>query len=356
MRPRRVLVVQTAYLGDLVLTTPLIEAVRRGCPDATIHLVTTPGGAALIADDPRVSSVDSFDKRQTPSGILSLLRLAARVRSLAPDVAIAAQRSWRSGWIVRASGADRRIGFRGAAGAWAYTEQVGWDPARHQSERYLALASGLASTARDATVRPSLDPPESAIRAAARRLRSAGLGGRRPWVGLAPGSARPTKRWPVGRFAELARTLASRGFDCCVVGSADERPLADAILHRAREAAPRSLVGEIPLGELPATLALARALVGNDSAPAHIAAAVGTPTVTLFGPTDPDHGYAPRGAHVRLVRAEGPDCRPCSPRGPRRCPRGDLACLAELPSSRVVDALDELVPYAAPRELVGRPG
>ena len=151
---------------------------------------------------------------------------------------------------------------------------------------------------------------------------------------VAPGAAWETKRWPAERFAELARDLVPRTFArVAVVGTAGDRVHAAAVARQMQRAGVASpvidLTGRTTTAELVAVLARAALLVANDSAPAHVAAALGRPVVALFGPTVPAQGFAPLGARVRIAQRVL-RCRPCSRHGSAYCPIGTHECLAAL--------------------------
>ncbi len=338
----RILVVQTSHLGDLVLSTPLLRELRRIAPETSIDVVTTPAGGELYAARPAVDRVLVYDKRWRPSGARSGWRLVRHLLRTPYGVAIAAQRSARSGLMLLLSGAARRIGFRGAAGEWSYRERVTWKPARHAVRRYLALAEPLGGSSESADARPRLTVTPDAARRADRLLASAGIGPGTPILAVAPGALWATKRWTVEGFAAVLDGARKRGLSAVLLGSASERALCERVAALSEAGAP-VLAGRTGILELAALLQRCRALVSNDSGPAHVAAAVGTPVAAVFGPTVPEFGYTPRGAATRIVQHEGLDCRPCDRHGPQVCPLGHFQCMRGIGPERVTAALDGLL-------------
>lgn len=319
----RALVIQTAWLGDAVLTTPLIAAAaaRHG----TVDVLTTPDAAPLFATLPEVVSVITYDKRGAQRGIRHLLRLTFALRARRYAAAYLPHRSVRTAVVARLAGIPRRIGFGNApAPARAlYTERVPF-PDAHESARLAALAGGGPTD-----LRVVLTPADGA--AAQRVLDAEGV--RAPFVALAPGSARPTKRWP--HYAELAARLAADGRSTVVLGAPEDA----GHVRAGRRIA--NLAGRLPIRTSAAVVARADVAVANDSAVMHIAQAVGTPVVAVFGPTAPSLGFAPRGPRDRVVEHAGLDCRPCSTHGDTRCPLGHHRCLRDLPVARVLAAVRE---------------
>lgn len=338
----RVLVVQTAFLGDIVLTTPLLVELKRLDPSGHVTVLTTPLGRAILDGHPAVDVVVTHDKKGADRGPLGVLRAARALRRERCDAAIAAQRSSRTGLLVRASGAARRIGFEGAAGRFAYTDRVPWDGARHAVYRYLALAGPLGGDAERADPTPVLAVRRTAHEKVEALLAGAGIGSSDAILAIAPGSIWGTKRWMPEGFAEVARAAASLGLTPVLIGAPDEAHLCREIAARAGSGT-LVLAGTTGPADLVALLARARALVVNDSGPGHVASAVGTPVVAVFGPTVPAFGYTPFGERNRIVEHESMPCRPCDRHGPQVCPLGHHRCMTEIPSARVLAALAEVL-------------
>jgi len=343
---RRVVVVQTAYLGDLVLTTPLVREIARACEGSSITVVTTALGPDVFAGLPGVDDVIAFDKRA--AGARGLVRMARRLRAGRFEVALVAHRSHRSAALVALAGIGRRIGFAQAPGAWAYTETVARDLGRHAVHRYLALAGPLGGSPESADPRPVVAGAARSRGAARRLLEDVGIGESQPFVALAPGSVWPTKRWTPDGFAGVARGTRALGIESVLVGSsADVEPCL--AVEASVRGGVRSLVGRTTVGEFAAVLERAVAVVGNDSGATHVAAAVGTPAIAVFGPTVPAQGLGPVGDAHRVVEHPGLACRPCGPHGGRRCPLGHFRCMREIGADRVLDVLVPIVERALPR-------
>jgi heptosyltransferase-2 len=323
----RVLVIQTAFLGDVVLSTGLLHllAQRTG----PVDVVTTPAALPLVETHPAVRRAIAYDKRGGDRGIGGMLRLAVRLREARYAQAYLPHRSLRSAMLARLAGIPERIGFAGSPAAWSYTRRIARPVKGHEAERILALAD----PADGARALVQLGITEEDRREADDWL----LRHRVPqgFVAMAPGSIWGTKRWP--GYAELARALDR---PVVIVGGADDRALGETIAL----AAPGRVhlaAGELPLRVSAALLERAAVLVTNDSAPLHFASAAGTPVVAIFGPTVPAFGFGPRGAGDRIVEHDGLACRPCSSHGPQVCPLGHHRCMRELSLARVLEAVEE---------------
>jgi lipopolysaccharide heptosyltransferase II len=326
-----VLVPQTSFLGDVVLTTPLVTAVRRRLAPRRLAVVVRPEAVPLVAGHPDVDDVLVDDKRGADRGLAGMLRVARRLRAERFDVAVVPHRSLRTAVVVAAAGVPRRIGFRESRGAALFHERVPRDRRLHDVERNLALVEPLGGV--DAPPRLYVPvQPAAAARAAAL------LGeGRGPLVAMAPGSVWATKRWRPEGFAHVARALAGEGARVVLLGAASDRELCAAIARQTGGVA-RSLAGETDLATTVAIVDRAAVLVGNDSAPMHVACARDVPVVAVFCATTPALGYGPWGTRVRVVQADLA-CRPCGRHGGMRCPRGTDDCMYLVEPAAVVDAV-----------------
>ncbi len=333
----RGVVIQTAFFGDVILTTPLI---RRACERlaSPVDVVMLPAAMSVLANNPFVRERIPFDKRGKDRGIAGFLRLARLLRKRRYDVAYLAQSSLRSALLAFAARIPRRIGFRSAPGAFLQTHSVTPRGEPHQVERLLALADG-APDRRE----PEIFPGPEDRAAVDALLAEAGIQGE--FVVLAPGSQWGSKRWPF--FPELARTLGQETQLAIVGGPGDRtdaRQIRTALGARTPVADGTGRLSILASGEL---IRRARVLVSNDSAPVHLASAAGTPTVEVYGPTAPVFGFAARAAWSRIVEPEPLDCRPCHHHGPPACPLGHHKCMRTISIGQVlaeVRALLQIVP------------
>ena len=330
------LVIQTSFLGDTVLTTPLIAELARQGP---VDVVTTPASAALLANHPGIRTVVPYDKRQSDRGVRGFLRLAKRLRGFSYHAAYLAQGSLRSAALAAAAGVSRRVGFATSAGRPLYTHKVEYREDLHHAARLLRLAKPDFVPAPN-EVRPRLYPGIPERGAVDRFLALHGaLDPGAPLVALAPGSVWATKRWPF--YAELAEALASHA-RVVVLGAIEDAPLAADVCAAAGKNA-LNATGVLTLLGSAELIRRCRALVTNDSAPQHLASAVDTPTLTIFGPTVPSFGFGPLARHSATMGLSALACRPCDRHGPRSCPLGHWKCMRELTprdvAARVLDIL-----------------
>jgi heptosyltransferase II len=320
------LVIQTAFLGDVVLTTPLLSAVA--ADSGPVDVVTTPVAAPLLENHPAVRQVIAYDKRGSDRGWSGLRKLARRLQAEQYRRAYLPHRSLRSAALGVLARIPSRIGF---SGRWSflYTEARPKPVLGHESDRLLALANKP----------PGLYPPHLRPTAADEQAVARLIDG--PFVAMAPGSIWGSKRW--GYYAELARQLAVRA-PVVVVGGQDDVGLGEEIVQAVGPMGGRAVNAcvKLSLRQSAALIGRAALLVTNDSAPLHLATAMGTPIVALFGPTVTEFGFGPLRAGDVALGIDGLQCRPCSPHGPPRCPLGHHRCMREITVAAVLAAIEEI--------------
>lgn len=344
----RALVIQTAFAGDVILTTPLLTALHNQT-GARIDVVCIPATAVLLTGHPALHDVIAYDKR----GGDSLLRLGRLLRTRRYDVCISPHRSLRSALLARMSGAPTRISYDRSAGGFLYTHRVAYDATAHEVRRCLDLLHPLGIDTQSSPDAPSLPLREAHHAEAARLLDEEGV--TRPFVCLAPGSVWATKRWTEEGFIATGIALA-RDYAVVLLGGADDRDLcariaaaitAETVTAEAGVGATVvSVAGCISFPGSAALLARARLLISNDSAPVHLASAVGTPVVEIFGATVPSFGFTPWGVPHETVDVGALPCRPCGIHGGTRCPVGTFTCMRDLAPERVVAAAHRVIERA----------
>ena len=331
----RSLVIQTSFIGDVVLTTPLIARLAQ---DGDVDVVTTAVGATLLASHPAVSRLFVYDKRASDSGIRGFVRVARHIRG--SRRAYLCQGSTRSGALAFAAGCAERVGFTTSEGRWTYTDRVVYRDDWHHARRLLSL--GYPETAASAddpaspVIRPGLYPTADDVRAVDELLGHRN----RPVVALAPGSAWQTKQWP--GYGELAALLADE-YDIAIVGGPGDAAAADEIKRRVERERVVDAAGKLSLLASAELIRRSVALGTNDSSPQHLASAMGTPTVTIFGPTVPEFGFGPLAPGSRTVGNHSLDCRPCDRHGPQVCPLGHWRCMREITPEEVASTMRSVI-------------
>ncbi len=338
----KIVIFQTAFLGDVILTLPVAQALRRAFPHVRIDLVTTPQAAPLALHHPAIDNVIPFDKKKSQRGMFGMLDLAHRLRKNNYDVAIVPHRSLRSALIVRMSGIPMRIGFASSAGRWFFTHRIPYVPSRHEVERNLSLLSALDVMTAEKEI-PAVYPDAQEVKAVEKFLFEQEILSPERCIALAPGSVWNTKRWLPEHFAALAHVLAYEGWTVFLTGGKEDAGLCASIAAEADHKNVFVTAGNFTLLESADLLRRCKALVTNDSAPLHLGVAIGIPVVAIFGATVPEFGFAPYGDHHAVVEIKGLACRPCGIHGGRVCPISTFDCMKRIDVPTVLAAIHKVV-------------
>jgi heptosyltransferase II len=337
-----VLVLQTSFLGDTVLTLPLITELRRRFPVKKLSLLCLPGSRELLQDHPAIDEIIVDDKKTADRGVTGLRRQAAALKAKQFTVAITPHKSLRSALLLFLAEIPIRVGFRESRGWFLYQRLADRDPARHDVERNLSVLQAVGVSVEEC--QREIDfPVKTAIQASVDdKLRALGLVEGKLIVGINPASVWPTKRWSAAGFAELIQLLRKR-FDCQILlfGGSDDAVVVEEVQNRCARAA-ISLVGQIGLRELAAAISRCTVFVTNDSGPMHLAVARKIPVVAIFCATTPALGFYPYTDKAVVVEKDL-KCRPCASHGGRRCPLGTEDCIRQIHPAKVFEAVQELL-------------
>jgi heptosyltransferase II len=325
--PAPTLVIQTAHLGDLVVTLPLIQ--RLAEQSGPVDLLTTPAALPLAETNPAIGQAIPFDKNGREQGLFGLLRVARSLRARGYRRVFLPHESVRSAALARLIGASERIGFAGAPGAFLYSRRIAKPGIGHMSERLQSLAGGVPSRRPE----PWITLTASDRERAGTWLAGQGIAG--DFIVLAPGSRWGTKRWPY--FAQLAAKLE---LPIVIVGGPEDAELASTIVAQTGGRA-ASAAGGFSLRESAALIERCLIAVTNDSVALHLASALRRPLVAIFGPTAPGFGFGPTHPDDRVAEHPSLACRPCSVHGPATCPLKHHLCMIDLPVDRVLAAVSD---------------
>jgi heptosyltransferase III len=330
-----ILVIKLRYIGDVLLATPVLRALRERFPDAQLTMAVNRGTEDVLKWNPDLNEILVVER----SGLAAQFTFLQAVRRKGFDCVIDLTDGDRSAVLARCSAAPVRIGLneehRWRGLLYTTVVQPGTE-AMHRVEHDLEAVRplGIQPKARPLVLRMSPQDDE----AAARLLKEMTGGSAERLVMLQPGARYWFKAWPPERFAELAGRLAEQhGCQILIGGDAKERDLAESI--RAKSRAPVvSLAGRLTLLQYAAVLKRCALFVGNDNGPMHMAAALGVPVVALFGPSNPAE-WGPRGARTEVLY-KGLDCRRCFH---PTCTRGEESCMKQITVEEVFAAAGRLL-------------
>jgi lipopolysaccharide heptosyltransferase II len=329
--PPHILAVRLSSIGDVLLTTPLLRALRRRHPRARLSVLTKQAYAPLLTHNPHVTRVIGLAPGR------NLMDLAAELRGERYSHLLDLHESMRTR-LLRILVPGNWSGYpkhRVARAVLIQTKRDAYPERRPVAERYFAAARAL-------DVEPDGRPPELFWSPEAECTVTTWLGG---WslpesariVAVAPGAAHATKQWPLRHYRALIQRLMGDGWNVVLVGGEQDRGLASELAGMVGSGVVNA-AGQFNLQQTASVLKRASALISGDTGVMHMATAVGTPVVALFGPTVQAFGFFPYSDRAE-VEELALGCRPCSSKGGPRCPLGHHRCLEDLMPDRVHDAV-----------------
>ena len=317
----RILIIHTAFIGDIVLSTPLIKKIKDTYPDSDITYVTTPSGEAILKNNPYLNNIIVYDKRGEHKGISGVWQLGKRLRYENFNMVITPHRYLRSSILSWLSRSPIRKGYDIASGSCLFTEKIKYDRTKHEVEKLLSFVAPENKKRYEIELYPGEKEKMKGD-----NLWKENLLEDKKVVVLAPGSKWFTKQWPVEYFNKLAKSLKKlSNVRLIVVGGKDEinLPIEKENIIDMR--------GKTSLLELADILSRADVVVTNDSSPIHIASAFKKPRIfALFGPTIEKFGFFPWSLNSKVFQVDGLKCRPCGIHGGKSCPEKHFKCMRDI--------------------------
>lgn len=332
-----ILFIQTAFLGDAILSTALVETWHHYHPEDSIDVLVRKGHEKVFENSPRLRKVLVWDKKQQK--YRNLFRLMGEIRKQQYDKVINLQRFFSTGFITFCAGASETIGFRKNPFSFLFTNSVKHeiDPKTgiHEIERNHELIKALTG--------PHSLPPKLYPQNLQTFVRSLGL--HHPYITLSPASVWFTKQFPAEKWIAFLTTLPQE-FEVVLLGGPSDRELCSSISEEAKKVNPmlqlKNCCGMLDILGSAAIMKQAQMNYVNDSAPLHIASAMNAPVCAIFCSTVPGFGFGPRSDRSFIVETkETLACRPCGLHGKEACPEGHFKCAMEIATEQLYEALDK---------------
>ncbi len=326
---KKILIVQTAFIGDVILATALIEKIFHHFPDSKIDFLLRKGNEGLLKDHPYIHQVLVWDKKTRKTA--NLLQLTQQVRKTRYELVVNLQRFFSSGIIAGCSGAGMVVGFRKNPLSFLFTKsydhQIG--DGTHEVARNLSLVSDFTD---NKPSRPKLHLSNEVLKAVIEYQKD-------PYITLAPTSVWFTKQFPKEKWIEFIQNTAFQG-KIFLLGGPVDKSACEEIRIAAGKKNVENLCGKLGLLESAALMKKARMNYVNDSAPQHLATSVNAPTCAIFCSTIPAFGFGPLSDHHMIVETtEKLSCRPCGLHGHKSCPEGHFKCALDIETKTLESAL-----------------
>lgn len=298
-----ILIIHTAFIGDIVLATALVSKLKEKYPDSDIYFLTTPAGRGILQNNPKLKEVIIYDKRGKDKGLFSFLSLAKNIRKKNMDICICPHRYLRSSFLTLLSGAKIKIGYDIANLSFVFDKKVKYDKTKHEVEKLLSFVD-------DKLKRYELEMypnKENEI-----KINNLLNESDKKIITISPGSKWFTKKWPEEYFRELIASLSKRDDILLVISGGEEEKEINLVLAENVI----DLRGKISLLDLAELCKKSAIVISNDSAPIHIASAFSnTYIIGIFGPTIREFGFFPWSKNSKVFEVKNLECRPCGIHG-----------------------------------------
>jgi heptosyltransferase-2 len=330
---KKIVVIQTAFPGDVILATPLFEALKDSEPECHLTAVVRPESHLLLRDNPYIDDIIIYDKYGKDRGLKGTIRVSWLLKDF--DWAIIIQRYLRSALIAYLAGIKKRTGFGLSGLRFLYNDIKPYGEDKHEVLRCLDLIDAVEPE----KYRPRIFITDETRIKTDRLLREQAI--KDEFAVVAPGSVWATKRYP--HFAELIDMAKEElALDTVLLGGPEDVEVSKSIVKDVRHK-PFDLTGRTDLLVSADIISRSRVTFANDSAPAHMAAAVQTPVIAIFGPTVPEFGFSPYFDKSKVVDIGRLYCRPCSRHGSKKCPKKHFRCMVDLPPEKAIEAAGKLI-------------
>lgn len=326
---KNILVIQTAFAGDVILTLPLIQVLKENFPVAKISFLCIPGVTQVLENNPCIDEVITYDKRKSQKGIMQFFGFIKFIKSKQFDLIISPHRSFRSTMISYLSGVGNTISFDTSSMSSKYKTRVVYKKNVHEIIRNLSLLAPLGIV-KNEIIPPELFPSGNDVSVVKNLLESYNISEWDNFITIAPGSVWYTKAFPDVKFANVINVLNEFSVKIILIGGEEDFGLCAKIKVLCKNLNVFNASGKLTYLQSAELIRRSKALLTNDSAPLHLANSVGTQVIAIFGATIPEFGFYPYNKNDVVLQVNGLKCRPCGIHGGNRCPVKTFDCMNKI--------------------------
>ncbi len=342
----KILINQTAFIGDVVLTLPLASKIKKLNPNSEIHFITTKVSSQIPQLLSDIDKVIIFDKRGEDRGITGIRNLINKLKNEKYDLIISPHRSFRTSIINYLANSKLSISFDRAAFSFLYHKKIQYQYNLHEIDRNLSLLSIFEEFDNEKPSKLNLifnhetmEKIDQFIVDLSKYQSDTKVNlltfVENKFIIIAPGSVWATKRWLPEYFAELAIKIIEKGYKVILTGSNDDKEICNNIINIVNSENIIDTSGKYSICDTIYLISRSEMIITNDSAPIHFAGLTNTKTLAIFGPTIPEFGFAPIGNNDIIIQNEDLKCRPCAIHGGNKCPIGTHECMTSISPEKV---------------------
>lgn len=333
----RILVIQTAFLGDAILTLPMIQKLKEIFPDSLIDVISIPQTQEVFENSPYVNRQYSYDKKGNQKSLFSLFRFARELKKNKYTHLYSPHRSFRTSMLVYLLDVENSFGFDSASLNFVYKKTIRYDNRIHEVSRNLTLI-GVNVKNENWKVLPEIkNSPETVV-----KINNLIQDIKNPIVAIAPGSVWQTKKYPEEHFEIVSKHLIDRNYSVIFIGGQSDFEICERLASRISGKS-LNCAGKLSICESIELLKLSKLLICNDSAPTHMGMAANIPVLTIYCSTVPEFGFSPYNKYSSTLSLDGLKCKPCGIHGRKNCPINTFDCGLKLTPETVIQKVEEIL-------------
>jgi len=334
-----ILVIQTAFLGDSILTLPMIQELKKKNSESKLDVLAIPSTEIIFSSSPYVDDVIVIDKKEKHKSIKRLNNFIKELREKSYSIIYSPHRSFRSAYITIKLGVRETYGFDNSSFKYAYKNIVKYKQTDHEVQRNLEL---IGEDTKDKSWKIS---PEIIIAETEKEKVTDVLSTNKidtEFIAVAPGSVWETKRYPKEYYSEVIKSLIAKNEKVVLIGGENDKLLCDEIAFNTNDKV-KNLAGEFSVTETIQLLGSAKLLITNDSAPTHMGMCADIPVLTIYCSTAPGFGFYPYNNKSRYLSYDKLDCKPCGIHGYKECPVKSFDCGYKLIPEDILKEVEKML-------------
>jgi len=339
----KILIIQTAFLGDVILSLPMVQAIAKSLPAAKLDYLCIPHTAAVLQNNPYLNKILQYDKHNT--GVLEFFRLISRIRKENYDLIICPHRSYRSALITHLSQVPVTIGFDINPFAFLLTYQAVYNIHEHEIKRNLKLLQLIpkfpVDTIHELSLQPQLFPSEHDREVVERLVKFMHTSS--PLIAFAPCSKWFSKQIPLDEAVPITNALIGENFKVILLGGKEDSEYCKRLKEWIPDERLVNFCGRLTPLQSAVLIQKSALLLTTDSAAMHLGAATTTPIVAIYGSTVPRFGFYPLTSEHKIIEVENLECRPCTDHGRKNCPLNHFRCMKDIQPADVLNTVKSLV-------------
>lgn len=339
MKNKKILIIQTAFLGDVILALPMVQTLKNHLPDAKIDFLCIPRTESVLANHPDINKAIPYDKKGGDK-LDKFIEVLSEIREEEYDIVICPHRYTRSALLTYYSESKTRIGFDDNSLAFLLTNKVRYIKDKHEIYRNLDLVKAIPGLEYDESKishKPKLYPSEEDLHLVSHLVNRSNL------ITFAPCSRWFTKQLTLDKSTEILRRLLFDGYNIALIGGIDDVEYCRELESRINDESLINLCGKTSVLQSYLVIKRSKALVVVDSGAQHIGGATDTPIVLIYSSTDESFGFYPLTTKYVVIENDKLECRPCTDHGRDKCPLGHFKCIEDLSAEEISEKVEKLI-------------